>query len=415
MPPDRDILFVTRWAPRDSGGGTEQRAALHLHALAACGRIHLLYLSDDACRIDVDLRERVATVTTLAPAMARRKTGFSFEHRKGLGSRLFRSAWGMSGLIVCPTADEVSAIVATLPLRQFDAIFAFHLGPACLADALGVLRPGGRQVVDWDFLESANVVPWIRAQQLPSSLWRTAMAHFNRLKVQRLEAGILKSWDAHFCSSSVDVNALRQRARLGRIDVIQNAVPVPAVCPPPSGAPQPTVIFVGTMAYWPNVDAMQHFIDRIWPAVRRALPTAQLLVIGRGMPPALQALHGCEGIEIFSNVHRVEPFYERAHVAVAPLRFAVGSNVKLPEAMAQGRPVVGYRRACERSALGQAQGVFGVDDEAGFATELARLLANPTLGANCGARAHAAALASYSRPVVQDRLARLWVDDVLAA
>jgi len=408
-----DILFVTRWIPRDQGGGTQQRAAINLRAVAACGRAHLLYLDDGPCVLDLELGARVATVTTLSPAMAGRRAAFSFLGRSGLWGRLFRSAWGMSGLIARPSADEARAIRATLPLPRFDAICAFHLGSACVADALGVLRFGGRQTIDWDFLESSNVLPWMQAQRASTSVWRTAVGHFNRLKVQRLEARILKSWDAHFCSSTMDVDIIKQRSRSRHVYSINNAVAVPDPRPAPSGSLRPTAIFVGTMAYWPNLDAILHFIDRIWPSVRRALPAAELLIVGRAAPSELACWQGQQGIEVFSNVPRLQPFYERAHVAIAPLRFAVGSNLKIPEAMAHARPVVGYRRACERHALDQSQGVFSVDGEQSFAAVLIRLLEAPELSARYGEAAYRSAHESYSRPDIEKAMANLLLTRLL--
>lgn len=39
-----DILFVTRWLPNLHDGGTQQRAASHMRALAGLGRVPLLYI-----------------------------------------------------------------------------------------------------------------------------------------------------------------------------------------------------------------------------------------------------------------------------------------------------------------------------------------------------------------------------------
>ena len=389
--------------PDDRGGGTQQRAAACLRALAACGPVHLLHLASTAAPLPAHLHNLVASTSNLADAGRVLGRALRFADRRTWMDRVLTSAWGTSGLIAPMDEQESAALGASLPRQDFDGLFAFHLGAACAVEQLQALRPRARRVIDWDFLESANVVPLARAENPSLGVRQTLSAHFNRLKVQRLESRILRDWDAHMCSSSVDVPHLRHRARPGaQVFSVRNTAPVPAVCsPPPPAERPPTVLFVGTMAYWPNLDAAQHFLDDIWPAVRRALPLAEVLVVGRAAPASLLARSGRDGITVHADVPDMAPLYALSHAAVVPLRFAVGSNLKIPEAMASGRPVVAYRPACERHAISDDSGVLPVDGAQAFTDAVLTLLSNTGQAANLGAKAHQAALANFSRTVVE--------------
>src|SRR5262249_2028770 len=41
-----------------------------------------------------------------------------------------------------------------------------------------------------------------------------------------------------------------------------------------------SLVFTGTMDYWPNIDAVRWFADAIWPSVRSALPEARFAIVG---------------------------------------------------------------------------------------------------------------------------------------
>lgn len=403
-----DLLFATKWLPNEQGGGTQQRAAANLRALAACGRVHLLYLATGPCELNPAMAAYTSSFCGLSDIQRDLGTRLEFGASNGFFKRWVHSAWGTSGTIATLNSKEATLISNYLGGCKFDGIFAFHLGSALAANALQVLRPGASRVIDWDFLESPNVVAMARSKASRLSLRQVAAARFNQLKVRYWETGILRRWEGHLCSSTQDVAYLRARARKhALVSAVNNSVPVDPLCPPPPVNRPPTVVFVGSMAYWPNLDAMQHFLSEVWPQVRKAIPHAELQIVGRAPPVDLQARSGCDGVTVYADVPSIKGHYAQAHVAVAPLRFAVGSNLKIPEAMAHGRPVLGYRHACQRHGLGQDAGIFAVDNPEEFSRKLISLLQDPSESAALGAQAHHVALEQLSAEVTQRELTLL--------
>lgn len=114
--------------------------------------------------------------------------------------------------------------------------------------------------------------------------------------------------------------------------------------PAPLAAPEGRVLlFVGNFSHPPNVDAVEWLIGEIWPLVRSALPDAELMIVGSGMNDELKRLCGsCDRVQALGWVSDEELVrcYERARVAVVPLRFGAGVKHKVVAAMAQGCPVV---------------------------------------------------------------------------
>lgn len=369
------LLYASRWLPDPNGGGTQQRAALHLKALAAFADVHLLYLGGGDPGLAAALAPLVRSVTSLEKLRERHGAAVL------AGSR-WRLSWGMSGNVVRPSRRDVLAIEEALPVKRFDAMFAFHLGPALVANALPICSPGSVRIIDWDFLESPNVMQIARRARavLGPARWLSAQA--NRLKLRAAEAAILGGWDVHLCSSSTDMPWLAKRCQEGAlVQDVPNVSPAPDISPTHSSEACPTLIFVGTMGYEPNADAARHFVADIWPRVRRVHPDARLLIVGRSAPPEVRALGGQDGVEVHVDVPSLQPLYAQAHLAIAPLRFAVGSNLKIPEAMAHGRALVGYAHACERHGVRRSGAVIPVESVDEFVSVLVDLLASPS---RCG-------------------------------
>jgi sugar transferase (PEP-CTERM/EpsH1 system associated) len=108
-----------------------------------------------------------------------------------------------------------------------------------------------------------------------------------------------------------------------------------------------TIVFTGTMDYWPNVDAVAWFADTVLPAIRARRPDVIFVIVGANPAPAVQKLAERPGIVVTGRVPDVRPYLAHAALAVAPLRIARGTQNKVLEAMAMGRPVLATPQAFE--------------------------------------------------------------------
>lgn len=98
-----------------------------------------------------------------------------------------------------------------------------------------------------------------------------------------------------------------------------------------------TLLFVGSNTA-PNIGGVKWFLDACWPIVQRERPQAQLLVAG-SVSRSLPALP--RNVRSLGVVDALAPLYRDAGVVIAPLRTGSGLKIKLVEALAAGKAVVG--------------------------------------------------------------------------
>ena len=119
--------------------------------------------------------------------------------------------------------------------------------------------------------------------------------------------------------------------------------------PPLDSSDAGTLVFTGSMDWMANIDAIEFFMDQVWPRVARARPNARFVVVGRAPPAALVARASARGLNwTFTGfVDDVRRYVHEAHLYVIPLRVGGGTRIKVYEAMAMGCPVVSTRIGVE--------------------------------------------------------------------
>jgi glycosyltransferase involved in cell wall biosynthesis len=145
----------------------------------------------------------------------------------------------------------------------------------------------------------------------------------------------------------------------------------------PAVEPGPNVLFVGAMYRSVNVEAVQWFVEAVWPSIVAQVPDARFYVVGYRPPPEIRALDDGEHIFVTGFVDDLAPWYRAAAVFVSPLLVAGGLLQKILDALAAGVPVV--------ATPVSNHGVGGVPDEhllvaqdaAAFADGVVRLLQEP--------------------------------------
>ncbi|MEW5965721.1 MAG: TIGR03087 family PEP-CTERM/XrtA system glycosyltransferase [Pseudomonadota bacterium] len=223
------------------------------------------------------------------------------------------------------------------------------------------------------------------AQYAPTRRWPLSWVYAREgRRLADWEARVVRDFDATLLVSEDEAALLRRRvpAASARIGAFENGVDADYFSPArdypdPYAADVHGIVFTGAMDYWPNIDAVTWFAERIFPAVRDAVPAAQFTIVGSRPGEAVAALARQPGVVVTGSVPDVRPWIAHAACAVAPLRIARGVQNKVLEAMAMARRVVATPQAAEGIRAEAGRDYRLVRDEADFARVVIEGLRTP--------------------------------------
>ena len=203
--------------------------------------------------------------------------------------------------------------------------------------------------------------------RIPASLkWRS---------MRGWEARATRYFDHTIVVSDKDRERLRSLGVGVGVSTIDNGVDCDVLRP--LAEPPPTteeILFIGTMGYLPNRDAMHYFCREILPIIRARRPGCRLTIVGSGGLEHLSELAQPGIVEITGRVKDPLPFYARSRLAIVPLRSGGGSRLKILEAMALGRPVVSTSLGREGLELEDGKEILIADEPGTFAEHVLSLL-----------------------------------------
>jgi GT2 family glycosyltransferase/glycosyltransferase involved in cell wall biosynthesis/Tfp pilus assembly protein PilF len=125
-------------------------------------------------------------------------------------------------------------------------------------------------------------------------------------------------------------------------------------------------LFVGNFNHGPNEDAVLHFVQSIFPAIRREIPDSKFLIVGNNPTPKVKSL-ASDAVIVTGWVPSVVPYIESAKVSVVPLRYGAGVKGKVGETFAHGLPTVMTSIGAEGMNIINGEHAFVTDDPSQFA------------------------------------------------
>jgi GT2 family glycosyltransferase/glycosyltransferase involved in cell wall biosynthesis len=138
------------------------------------------------------------------------------------------------------------------------------------------------------------------------------------------------------------------------------------------------IAFVGGYRHTPNVDAVQWFVKKVWPAVTKIEQRHIFKIVGSHMPAALQSLTS-PTISPVGFVEDLDTMLDDLRLTVAPLRYGAGLKGKVITSFARGVPCVMTSIAAEGMDLPPELTALIADDEREMARKIAEILNNAPL------------------------------------
>lgn len=364
------ILFVTPRFPLPLYSGDRARAFHQLRLLSRRHRVTLVTHQD--ARANGVARARLEEFGVRLVTIPFTRAGAAMRLARGLWSDLPLQA----ALYNSPHArDVVRSLAAT---ERFDLV---HVQLARTVPLVGA-DLGLPRVVDLVDALSLNM----RRRAAHDHGWLRWAAQLDARRLQSYERQICDEATATLVVAEADRNAIGDHPSTS---IVANGVDLTAF--PRVDAPRDRhrLVFTGNLGYFPNVDAVRWFVDRVLPLVWREEPEARLTIAGARPHRRILALAQRDPrIEVAGNVAHLHPYIARARVAVAPMRAGSGQLLKVLEAMSAGTPVVTTTRG--RSGIDAASGehLLVADEPEAFAAHVVSLIRDDRLAHRLASTAH---------------------------
>lgn len=228
----------------------------------------------------------------------------------------------------------------------------------------------------------------------------------------------IKYWEHYFWRKAdrlvtmSEEDKLAIQADLGmdtRVDVVANGVDIEKFKQVPKKlSDAPTILFVGTFKWLPNVDAVRYLVNEIWPGVVKKVPQAKLWIVGHSPTAEVKSYAQRQGVTVSASVKDIRQAYAKSHMLLAPIRSGKGTRYKILEAMATHTPVVTTSLGAEGLEIRNGQEVLIGDDTDTLVAATVKLLQQPKLQTRIADKAYKIVTRNYNWLAISRQLDKLY-------
>ena len=397
------ILVVSAYPPSRRSG-----PRVRMHGLVtALSRTHAVSI---VCYVPPSDRDHLAELDVF------RDRGIDIEtvqnDRMGLGvgpKRALQVRSLMSTRSFARIVHERSAFQAAIDARVARARYDIvHVESSMMANF--AFPRGATVVLDEHNIESDVLRRTVAVARTPA---RKLYNYFDYRKVRSEEVRAWRRVDACALTSPRDEAMLLRAVRGVRTAVVPNAVDLEFIAPRTDRPERGTLLFFGSLSYYPNRDALHLLVREVLPRIKVRYPSARLLVVGSAPPEELRRWTSPDVI-VTGPVPDIRPYLARAHAVVVPLRIGGGTRFKILEAMAAGVPVVSTPLGAEGLAVTDGRDILLGGDVDELAAQVSRLLADDGLSDTLSSAARQLVECRYDWASSARRLEALYREAMLA-
>ena len=212
---------------------------------------------------------------------------------------------------------------------------------------------------------------------LPYRAWASRVVYRQeQLRIAEYERRVVGWADEAWLISERDKLKLAEFRPQTNLHRIPNGVDLIRFFPADYKKPANTMLFVGHMGVFRNIDAVMYLVNEIMPRVRREIPDIQLKIVGAGTSQQLRDLEKHAGVTVMGYVSDLNGQLNQSTVFVAPIRFSAGIQNKILEAMAAGVAVVTTSNVNEGISALPGQEILVGDSTKDLADIIVRVLSN---------------------------------------
>ena len=265
------------------------------------------------------------------------------------------------------------------------------------------------------FRTETNLPGVLSQQNVDSAIWRRLCSETvnpfykftywtQQLAFQRYERVLSPMFDTVTCTSDIDAAVFQHHCAEDAIKIIPNGVDVTHYVPDFTTEAPAHLIYIGSMDWYPNEDAVAFFADEVLPRIQEKVPDVAFSIVGGNPSVRVQKLAERDDVVVTGRVPEIKPYFAEATVFVVPLRIGSGTRLKILEALAMGKAIVSTTVGAEGLDLRDGEEIFIADEPIAFADAVTRLLTDSQLRRRIGENGRARVERDYDWRSIGEKL-----------
>lgn len=200
---------------------------------------------------------------------------------------------------------------------------------------------------------------------------------YERDRVEKWEAKVLKRCDSVLAVSAKDAEILRNKLHITNVEVSYPKIEGYNTEKAQKESKQKRILFFGAMNRAENEEAVVWFLDNIWQILHEMHSDLSFTIVGSNPQKSLyERCKNEQQIEITGFVDDPAPYFAEALFSVAPLQMGAGVKIKVLECMASSLPVVATSIGAEGIGAEADDGLLVSDTIEGYQKLCLDLLAD---------------------------------------
>lgn len=310
----KSLLFISPVFPDPNGAGREKRAYQWIQKLKEEYQIHMLVI-----RTEMPLKEHPDLDVMEITVIEKESSLFGWVPLTRAGKMQLREHFRHA---------------------RFDKILCFRLYLTDYAVYLKNITGCAQVELDLDDIESSTHLKIAHLYRKYGQMKRALLFYLMSLNFRGREKRLGTHFrDVYVCSDD-DKALLSQKLKNVSFHVMPNRLSgSPKSLPLPGDRYQ--LLFIGSLDYFPNKEAVSWFIQEVLPQLRGRNKNWVLHVVGHSSSKAFKDLvNNTTGVHYHGRIEDIEGAYSKAYQVISPLHAGGGTKLKIIEAMWYGRPIV---------------------------------------------------------------------------
>jgi polysaccharide biosynthesis protein PslH len=268
----------------------------------------------------------------------------------------------------------------------------------------------GRASASW-VIDAHNIesLIWQRYWDMESNPLKAWYIRKQWQKFESFERAAFREARCVITTTECDADLAREQFGAAHVEVVSNGVDLSHFEYVDKGRDPLELLFLGSLVWRPNLEAVRQLLDTILPIIRAAEPAARLTIVGLDPPAWLRSrVASMPNVSLYGSVPDVRPYLVRCGALLAPLNIGGGSRIKILEALASGCPVISTAIGAEGLHLRQNIDYLHADAPEDFAATTINAIRNYPRLAQTAAAGNKVVRAQYGWDKLSQKLEAVW-------